>query len=86
MKRSIKKYKPIFLIEYNISIFKKIRKILKLYKPFIYDYENDKFLGIDRISKKRISRTSRKNFLTNRNIYFIPINESLKKSYDNYHN
>jgi len=86
MKKSIKKYKPIFLIEYNVSIFKKIRKILKLYKPFVYDYINDKFLEIDRINKKRISRTSRKNFLTNRNIYFIPINKSLKKLHDNYRN
>lgn len=72
MKKTIQKYKPIFLIEYNLSIFKRISIFLKSYKPYIYDYKKNTFLEINRISKKKISRQSENNLLSNRNIYFIP--------------
>lgn len=78
MKKTIKKYKPVFLIEYNADIFSKICKFLKLYKPYIYDLKQDKFLEITNRNKKNISRTSKKNLLTTRNIYFIPKKKKIK--------
>ena len=42
MKTTIKKYKPIFLVEYNKQYFKKIKSILKDYKPYFYDLKNNK--------------------------------------------
>jgi len=71
-KKTIKKYKPIFLIEYNQEYHHKISKLLKNYKTLIYDYGKDKFLNINSKTKKQISRTSKNNYLSNRNIYFVP--------------
>ena len=71
-KKTIKKYKPIFLIEYNEEYHHKILKLLKNYKPLVYDYEKNKFLNINNITKKQISRTSKNNYLSKRNIYFVP--------------
>ena len=72
MRKTIKKYEPTFLIEYNVQIFKKICKFLKSYKPYIYDYKKNKFLDIYKIDKRKISRTSKYSLLTNRNVFFIP--------------
>mgnify|MGYP001195332261 CR=1 FL=1 len=72
MNKTIKKYKPVFLIEYNLKIFSKICKYLKYYKPYIYDFRNDKFLKVSKKNKSQISRTSKQNLLTNRNVFFIP--------------
>ena len=47
MKKTINKYKPVFLIEYNSKIFDKICKYLKFYTPYIYDFKNKKFLSIN---------------------------------------
>ena len=78
MKKTIKKHKPIFLIEYNLKIFNKICKYLKFYRPFIYDFKNDKFLKVSNKNKFQISRTYKKNLLTNRNVFFIPMQKNLK--------
>ena len=72
MRKTIKKHKPVFLIEYNLTIFDKICKYLKFYKPYIYDFKNDKFLNVSNKNKSNISRTSKQNLLTNRNVFFIP--------------
>ena len=72
MNKTIKKYKPVFLIEYNLTIFNKICKYLKYYKPYIYDFKTDKFLKISNRNRSQISRTSKQNLLTNRNVFFIP--------------
>lgn len=79
MKKTIKKHKPVFLIEYNLKIFKKICKYLKYYKPYIYDFENNKFLKISKKNKSQISRTSPQNLLTNRNVFFIPNSRRFQK-------
>ena len=42
MKKTIKKYKPIFLLEYNKEYFNNIKKILKQYVPYIYDLKKIK--------------------------------------------
>ena len=77
-KKTIKKHQPIFLIEYNADFHKKILKILKEYKPVIYDYESDKFLIINKMTRKnKISRNDENNLLSNRNIYFLPKKQKL---------
>tara|TARA_B100001939_G_scaffold318747_1_gene306405 strand:+ start:23 stop:847 length:825 start_codon:yes stop_codon:yes gene_type:complete len=72
MKNTIKKYKPVFLIEYNEDIFSKVCNFLKFYDPYIYNLSKDKFSRITGHNKKNISRTSEENLLTSRNIFFIP--------------
>lgn len=81
MRKTIRKYKPIFLIEYNTDIFLKVCNFLKLYRPYIYDLNQDKFLKITNRNKKNIARTSEKNLLTTRNIFFIPKSKKIKKNY-----
>ena len=82
MKNTIKKHKPIFLIEYNKNIFLKICNFLKPYKPYLYDYRQNKFMKINNNTKKNIGRTSMKNLLTTRNIFFIPKSKKLKEICD----
>ncbi len=73
MRKTIKKYNPIFLIEYNIEYFNNVKNILKGYSPYIYDLKKNKMIKLPvKISQKRISRTNKENFLSIRNIYFIP--------------
>ncbi len=72
LSRTIKKYKPIFLIEYNKENFMQIANFLKNYEKYIYDIHTDKLINLKQKVKRRISRSSRSNLLSNRNIYFIP--------------
>ncbi len=73
LKKTIKKYKPIFLIEYNQENFFKIKKYLKKYEKFIYNIELDKLIKLKKNSfENTISRSSKTNLLSSRNIYFIP--------------
>jgi len=78
MKKTIKKYRPIFLIEYNKEYFNNVKKILKDYLPYIYDLKENKMVKLpSRINQKKISRTNKKNYLSIRNIYFIHKNKKL---------
>ena len=71
--KTIKKHKPIFLIEYNQENFFKIKKYLKNYKNYIYDIKLDKLIEFKKKSfKNKISRSSKTNLLSSRNIYFVP--------------
>jgi len=73
MTKMIKKYKPIFLIEYNKENFFKIKKYLKGYKTFIYNIELDQLIEFEKKKfKDTISRSSKTNLLSSRNVYFIP--------------
>jgi len=73
LKNTIKLYKPIILTEYNEEYFHNVLKILKNYKPYVYDIKNDKMIKLDfRTLKTKVARTSNKNFLSIRNIYFLP--------------
>ena len=72
MLKTIKKYKPIFLIEYNEENFSHIDKLLKNYEKYIYDIELDNLIKLRKQFQSRISRTSKTNLLSNRNIYFVP--------------
>lgn len=73
LKRTIKIYKPIILTEYNKQYFHKITKILKNYKPYVYDIKFDKMRKLNtNILKSKVARTNKKDFLSIRNIYFLP--------------
>ena len=63
MKKTILKYNPIILMEYNSSLFENITKVLKNYKFKFFDYHKNKFLICD--PKKKYNY---------RNIYAIPKN------------
>ena len=71
--KTIKKYKPIFLIEYNKENFFKIKKYLKDYENYIYDIELDMLIKFEKkLFNNKISRSNKKNLLSSRNIYFVP--------------
>ena len=78
MKKTIKKYKPIFLLEYNKEYFNNVKKILNEYVPYVYDLKKNKIMLLpDRINSKKISRTNKENFLSIRNIYFVHKNKKI---------
>ena len=71
--KTIKKYKPIFLVEYNIENYKKVCELLSGYRQFVYNIKEDKLLKIEQsFFFKDIGRSNKKNLLSSRNIYFIP--------------
>ena len=71
--KTIKKYKPIILVEYNIENFHLILKYLKNYKPHIYNIKDNNLLKLKKhFYKTMISRSNKFNLLSNRNIFFIP--------------
>lgn len=73
MKKTIQKHKPIFLIEYNKEYFVNVKKILKGYTPFFYDLKKNKMIKLPyTINSKKISRISKFNYLSVRNIFFLP--------------
>ncbi len=80
MKKTIKKYKPIFLVEYNKEYFNNIKTILKDYLPYIYDLNKNEMIPLSsKINHKKISRTNKENFLSIRNIYFIHKKNKIKR-------
>jgi FkbM family methyltransferase len=83
MLKSIKKYKPIIFVEYNVENIKKICFLLKNYDPFIYINKFNKLLSVKKdllFSKqnKVISRSNKENLLSIRNIFFIERNKVKK--------
>tara|TARA_B100000989_G_scaffold126527_1_gene93862 strand:+ start:5731 stop:6543 length:813 start_codon:yes stop_codon:yes gene_type:complete len=72
LSKTIKKHKPIFLIEYNKENFTQIVNFLKNYEKYIYDIRADKLVALKKKVKSRVSRNSKNNLLSNRNIYFVP--------------
>ena len=76
MIKSIKKYKPIILVEYNIENIKKICSLLKNYDQFVFDNKFNKLFYVEKRvlflrENKKISRTNKENLLSLRNIFFI---------------
>jgi hypothetical protein len=71
MKRTIKKYKPVFLIEYNNLLHSKIVKELKNYFPYYYNLEKNLLIKIKKINPINFDRFGHLNPLSVRNIYFI---------------
>ena len=72
MIRTIKKYKPILLLEYNKEYYKNVKLILKDYIPYVYNFKSNKMIKLNKkINQTNISRTNKTNYLSIRNIYFI---------------
>jgi len=72
-KKTIKRYKPIFLIEYNRELFFKICEELgKNFRAYYYSIDNNKFFKIDSNNFDKLCRFGRKDLLSIRNIFFIP--------------
>ena len=75
MKNTIKKYKPIILLEYNFQNFKKIyNKLKKDYDVYIYNLKKNKMINFNRNKIQILSKNKKIIFENNeiRNIYFIP--------------
>lgn len=71
MKKTIKKYKPVFLIEYNKLLYSKIVKELKNYFQYYYNLEKNLLIKIKKIDPINFDRFGHLNSLSIRNIYFI---------------
>ena len=92
MKKSIKKFNPIILVEYNTENFKEIYKFLNSYNAYIFKFDNKKFKKLKKIdflkNNKSLARSHKKNLLSSRNVFFIPKNNlkkfNIKNLNDNY--
>jgi FkbM family methyltransferase len=71
MKKTIAKYHPVFLVEYNPQLQKKIIKLLKNYHQYYYNIQNDSIVKIKKLYKKNYDRFGHSNSLSTRNIFFI---------------
>lgn len=78
MKKSIDKFSPIILVEFNTENFNEIYKFLKNYKAFIFKFDEKKFKMLkkkDFFNKtQNLARSHKKNLLSSRNVFFIPNN------------
>ena len=75
MKKSIKKFNPVILIEYNPENFKNIYiQLKKSYKCYIFSIFQNKLINLSKKEMKQLLKGSNKSnfFLSNRNIYFMP--------------
>lgn len=73
MNKTINKYKPIILVEFNKNNFFQIKKKLKQYKPWVYFYKYNKFKLFNRkMVDNEIARTNKLNLMSIRNVFFIP--------------
>ena len=71
--KTINKYNPIILVEYNVENFHLILKYLRNYKPYVYNIKDNNLLKLKKyFYKTMISRSNKSNLLSNRNIFFIP--------------
>jgi hypothetical protein len=61
MKNCINKFKPVILVEYNISNFTKIYNFLKIrYNCFFFDFRNNKLI---KLSKTKIQKLKKGKIL-----------------------
>ena len=78
MKKSIKKFSPIILVEFNKENFFEIYKFLDSYKAYIFKFDEKIFkrLKIKTLSRssKILARSHKENLLSSRNVFFIPNN------------
>jgi len=71
MKKTIAKYRPVFLVEYNPELQKKVVKLLKNYTQYYYNIKNNSLVKIKNLNKKNFDRFGHDNSLSVRNIFFI---------------
>lgn len=75
MVQTIKKYKPLILVELNKENFFQINEILKKnYQPYLFIFNKKKFKKINNKTIKNISKKFKRdfNFSLPRNVFFIP--------------
>ncbi len=71
MKKTIKKFKPVLLIEFNKNIFQRTINILQDYSQYFYNLEKNSLIKIKNSNMYNLDRFGHKNSLSSRNIYFI---------------
>ena len=72
-KKTIKKYKPILLIEYNKGLFFKIcNELGKNFKAYYYSVNKNNFVKINSGNFDKLCRFGHKDLLSIRNIFYIP--------------
>jgi len=69
--KTINKFKPAFLIEYNAELYLKIVKKLNKYFQFYYDINKNSLVQINISNFKKLDRFGHKDHLSIRNVYFI---------------
>ncbi len=82
MKKTIQKFNPVILVEYNLSNFKKIFNFLKKkYNCYFYDFEKN---ILNQLSTNKINQLKKGKIIENLykknsvNIFFIPKNMNMK--------
>ena len=71
LKKTINKFKPALLIEYNAELYLKIVKKLNKYFQFYYDIKKNSLVQINISNFKKLDRFGHKDLLSIRNVYFI---------------
>ena len=71
LKKTISKFKPTLLIEYNVDLYLKIVKKLNKYHQFYYDIKKNSLVQINNSNFKKLDRFGHKDLLSIRNVYFI---------------
>jgi len=71
LKKTINKFKPVLLIEYNVDLHLKIVKKLNKYCQFYYDAKKNSLVQINNSNFKKLDRFGHKDLLSIRNVYFI---------------
>jgi FkbM family methyltransferase len=75
-RRTIKKNKPVLLIEYNQELYSKISSELgKNFRPYYYSISNNNFVAINSNNINKLCRFGHKDLLSVRNVFFIPISK-----------
>lgn len=75
MKKTIAKYRSVFLVEFNTVLKKKVAKLLKKYLKYYYNMQDIYSVKIKNLNKKNFDRLSSSNSLFKRNIFFIQQNK-----------
>lgn len=71
LKKTINKFKPVILVEYNAELYLKIVNRLKEYSQFYYDLKKNSLEPINNYNFKKLDRFGHKDLLSIRNVYFI---------------
>lgn len=71
LQKTISKFNPTLLIEYNLNLYLKIVKKLNKYRQFYYDIKKNSLVQINNSNFKKLDRFGHKDLLSIRNVYFI---------------
>jgi FkbM family methyltransferase len=71
LQKTISKFNPTLLIEYNVNLYLKIVKKLNKYRQFYYDIKKNSLVQINNSNFKKLDRFGHRDLLSIRNVYFI---------------